>query len=134
MAFFIYIVSILIPVAVLVGRLISVNHYFTDNLSNIISPAYIVLCIIAFVLKKICEDEYLEDHFRYQFKTLLAFILFSIVFTILLTIIGVTAIPGLITGILYLTFTIFIIAIIVILWFLYKNAKGLMYLFTGRYL
>jgi uncharacterized membrane protein len=115
-------------------------HYLNNIISIIMFFIFIVMCIAAFILKKVCEDEYLKKHFEYQFKTMLKFFLFCIILAVINILVVYTAFMHNITTTLFdIFFSCVVLGLIIApfiigIWFFYKNAKGLIYLFTGRYL
>ncbi|MDR2153297.1 MAG: hypothetical protein LBO72_10810 [Helicobacteraceae bacterium] len=88
----------------------------------------IALCIGAFALKNICKDECLATHFAYQFKTnLVASIYLAVVICCLFFFpyetIKDRVLPSMLAGA-----GVYIISILMLLWFFYRNVKGLIYL------
>jgi uncharacterized membrane protein len=97
---------------------------------SIESPlAVIALCIGAFALKNICKDECLATHFAYQSKTNFALFVYAVVVvcgSFLLAYFGETVDEYLNLALAYLlVYTIIAITIGVVIWFFYRNVKGL---------
>jgi uncharacterized membrane protein len=113
-----------------------------SDLANGISIALgglsIVLLITAFILKKTCEDDYLAEHFAYQFKAMMVMFLYGLILAagsvLIASLLGgfdqnaLVSLASLVTPFIVLIVIVGIVSFILIIWFLYRNIKGLIYL------
>ncbi|MDR2081964.1 MAG: hypothetical protein LBP54_08815 [Campylobacteraceae bacterium] len=130
-AFALYWLNLIISVALCAGSIIivAVPHFSRYGiLSRTILFVFIIACIASFVIKKVCDDEYVKKHFGYQFRTALFFIIAYIVLMIVkenMLLVSYTLIPHLSRGLIITIFAVYI-------WFLYRNIKGIVYLSINK--
>ncbi|MDR3178090.1 MAG: hypothetical protein LBT96_03805 [Campylobacteraceae bacterium] len=131
-AFFIYALNLIL---VVVKGIYS--GVFEESIFLIAFIITIALCIAAFIFKKICEDEYLRSHFWYQFRTILVLLVFGIVVEIISSFMPTadaastfndTRALSLSAYLIYMTGIFGVLSIVVGIWFIYRNVKGIIYL------
>ncbi|MDR3177432.1 MAG: hypothetical protein LBT96_00455 [Campylobacteraceae bacterium] len=123
MAFCIYALNLILPAVVYV--IFTVTEDIKSSIGFII---VITLCIVAFILKKTCKDDYLKKHFGYQFRTILYSLSLGIAFVFIIMMLALLMLYGNGSDYEFLVFIICILLVIFTIWFIYRNIKGLIYL------
>jgi uncharacterized membrane protein len=139
MAFAIYILNLAIVVFSALQSAFFKHSDLAGSFSIMFRVTFIALFITAFILKKICEDDYLAEHFAYQFKAMMVMFLYGLVLVIGLVLIASllggfdkSALISLVAPFMVLLIIVGIISFILLIWFLYRNIKGLIYLSLNK--
>jgi uncharacterized membrane protein len=138
MAFSIYILNLATVVFAGLQNAFFKYNYLANAVSEASGVILIILLIASFIFKRICEDDYLAEHFAYQFKTMMVMFLYALVLSIgvILALVffdgfgknALNSLDALVAPSLVLIGIIGIISFIIFIWFLYRNIKGLIYL------
>jgi uncharacterized membrane protein len=136
MAFFIYSFNLIIIAIAYISSILE-KSFFDSGFHTVATLITIILFIITFILKKACEDEYLGEHFKYQFRTLLIYLLIDIIWIIIffMFFMFLVALFNDIRAIVSGVFLFYIGAILLVMlhiWFIYRNIKGIIYLITNK--
>jgi hypothetical protein len=82
MAYSIYILSLITAMLLAFLKVFFQYHRFTKDISPTLITIFIVFIALSFILKKICEDDYLAEHFFYQFKSMAIIFLYFFILSV----------------------------------------------------